>query len=169
MMLAELNRLDEDGFVAAIGPVYEESPWIARVAAGLRPFASVQALYVATVNVLREAGEERQTALISAHPDLAGRLAREGRLTPASQNEQASAGLDLLTPEERAQFDALNHVYRGRFGFPFVICAREQTKASILRAMKRRVRHSRSEEIETALHEIEAIALLRLRDLVSED
>jgi 2-oxo-4-hydroxy-4-carboxy-5-ureidoimidazoline decarboxylase len=169
MTLAELNRLEDQGFVTVVGPLFEDSPWIAELAVAQRPFTSVQALYVALVNVLREGGEERQLALIAAHPDLAGRLAREGRLTPSSRDEQASAGLDVLSDEERAQFDALNRVYRDRFGFPFVICVRGQTKTSILRAMKRRVHHSRSEEIETALHEIEAIALLRLRETVTEE
>jgi 2-oxo-4-hydroxy-4-carboxy-5-ureidoimidazoline decarboxylase len=72
----------------------------------------------------------RRVALIAAHPDLAGRVTREGRLTPASTIEQASAGLDRLTPEEIKRFDTLNTSYRARFGFPFVICVREQTKRS---------------------------------------
>ena len=61
---------------------------------------------------------DEQQALIDAHPDLAGRLARAGRLTADSSQEQASAGLDQLTDRERARFIALNEAYQARFGFP---------------------------------------------------
>lgn len=167
MTLAQLNELDNDGFTALVGPVFEASPWIARAAAERRPFASLDALYAELVGVVRAADETRQTALIAAHSDLAGRLARDGRLTPFSHAEQASAGLDLLDATERAHFDALNHAYRERFGFPFVICVRQHTKTSILEALVQRLQHSRGEEIATALREIETIADLRLHDLVN--
>jgi len=168
MTLAALNALDEDAFTATIGPVFEHSPWVARAVAGMRPFANLHALESALAAELRGAGEERQIALIAAHPDLAGRLAREGRLTPASQAEQAGAGLDALSDDERARFDRLNATYRARFGFPFVICVRHQTKDSILEAMAQRVQQPRDVEIATALHEIAAIARLRLHDLVHD-
>jgi OHCU decarboxylase len=90
-------------------------------------------------------------------------------LTPASAAEQASAGLAVLSADERSRFDELNAAYRARFGFPFVICAREQTKTSILHALEERLKHSREHEIATALREIEAIARLRLLDAVSEN
>lgn len=166
MTLAELNALDEEAFTHVVGPVFEHSPWIARGAARYRPFASLAALEQALAGVLDAADPSAKTALIAAHPDLAGRVAREGRLTPASGAEQASAGLDRLTGEERARFDELNAAYRERFGFPFVICVREQTKASILAAMERRMRNARDDEIATALREIIAIARLRLHDVV---
>jgi 2-oxo-4-hydroxy-4-carboxy-5-ureidoimidazoline decarboxylase len=166
MTLAQLNALDDDAFTAVVGPVFEASPWIARAAAERRPYASVDALYAELVGIVRAAGKARQTELITAHPDLAGRLARDGRLTPASTAEQASAALDVLSTDERATFDELNAAYRARFGFPFVICVREQTKSSILAAMQWRVGNSRDEEIDVALREIEAIARLRLADVV---
>ena len=106
MTLAALNALDEDAFTAAVGPVFEHSPWIARAAARRRPFASLDALEAALLDALRSAAVEEQIALIAAHPDLAGRIAREGRLTPASHAEQAGAGLDRLSDDERARFEA---------------------------------------------------------------
>jgi len=168
MTLAQLNRLDDAGFTAAVGPVFENSPWIARAAAERRPFSTLDALYAALIAVVHNASLEQQTDLIAAHPDLAGRLAREGRLTAASSAEQAAAGLDRLSPEERARFDTLNSAYRARFGFPFVICAHEHTKTTILHALEARLNHSRETEIAAALREIEAIARRRLFDAVSE-
>ncbi|MBX6342995.1 MAG: 2-oxo-4-hydroxy-4-carboxy-5-ureidoimidazoline decarboxylase, partial [Thermomicrobiaceae bacterium] len=110
---------------------------------------------------------ERQRALIRAHPDLAGRLAVAGELTAESAREQASAGLDRLSPEEFAEFTRLNQAYRERFGFPFVICVRDHSRESILAAFRARLANSEEQEVATALREIARIAELRLRDLVA--
>jgi 2-oxo-4-hydroxy-4-carboxy-5-ureidoimidazoline decarboxylase len=162
-----LNTCPPDAFVAEIGFAFEDSPWIARAAAGQRPFSDRAALHAAMVAVVNGASDEAKVALIQAHPDLAGRVAREGRLTAASAAEQAGAGLGALTPAEIARFDADNGAYRERFGFPFVICARENTKASILDALTRRSANERSTEIATALAEIAKIARLRIEDAVN--
>jgi 2-oxo-4-hydroxy-4-carboxy-5-ureidoimidazoline decarboxylase len=162
--LENLNAAEPDEFVASIGFAFEHSPWIAREAASRRPFADVTALHAALVSVIDAAPDEARLALILAHPDLAGRVAREGRLTAASSAEQAAAGLDVLTPDEIARFDADNAAYRARFGFPFVICAREHDKASILAELDRRRKSERSDEIGAALAEIAKIARLRLED-----
>jgi OHCU decarboxylase len=165
--IAALNAADRATFVAAVGFAFEHSPWIAETAWERRPFADVDELHAALSDVVANAPESRQVALIAAHPDLAGRVAREGRLTAASRGEQAAAGLDGLTPGERARFDAANAAYRARFGFPFVICAREHDRASILRALERRAGNERSAEIATALGEIAKIARLRLEDAIT--
>lgn len=161
-----LNACSADEFVAAVGFAFEDSPWIARAAAAERPFAGRDALLAAMVATVANADESAQVELIRAHPDLAGRVAREGRLTAASAAEQAGAGLGALTPAEIGRFDADNTAYRARFGFPFVICARENTKESILAALASRRENARADEIATALAEIAKIARLRIEDAV---
>ncbi len=49
-----------------------------------------------------------RSGILRVHPDLAGRLADEGRLTIESQREQAKAGLGQMTDEERARLKELN-------------------------------------------------------------
>jgi 2-oxo-4-hydroxy-4-carboxy-5-ureidoimidazoline decarboxylase len=164
--LEYLNATSEDSFVETVGFAFEDSPWIARAAAAQRPFADRATLHAAMVAVVHAAGSDAQVALIAAHPDLAGRVAREGRLTHASSAEQAAAGLDALTPSEIARFDADNAAYRARFGFPFVICARRHDKASILAELERRGQNARADEIATALDEIAKIARLRLEEMI---
>jgi 2-oxo-4-hydroxy-4-carboxy-5-ureidoimidazoline decarboxylase len=165
--LAALNAADRATFVVAIGFAFEHSPWIAEAAWERRPFGSIVALHAALDDVVRSAPEERQIALIAAHPDLAGRLARTGRLTAASTGEQASAGLDQLEPEIIARFDEANAAYRARFGFPFVIAVRGRNQATILTELERRVRNERADEVATALAEIAEIARLRLEEAVT--
>jgi 2-oxo-4-hydroxy-4-carboxy-5-ureidoimidazoline decarboxylase len=157
--------VDREAFVARYGSLFEHSPWVAEGAWARRPSDDREAVFAAMVETIRAAPQDEQLALIRAHPDLAGRAAVEGTLTPDSTREQASAGLDRLTPEEHARFTGANAAYRERFGFPFVICVREHDKASILAAAEERLRHDREREIEIALAEIEKIARLRLEDL----
>jgi 2-oxo-4-hydroxy-4-carboxy-5-ureidoimidazoline decarboxylase len=164
--MQHLNTCSGDAFVAEIGFAFEDSPWIARAAAGRRPFADRDALHAAMVAIVEDASDDAKVALIRAHPDLAGRVAREGRLTAASAAEQAGAGLDALAPAEIERFDRDNAAYRAKFGFPFVICARENTKASILAALSARGTNERAAEIATALAEIAKIARLRIEDAV---
>jgi OHCU decarboxylase len=166
LSIVALNGLDRDSFVAAVGHLFEHSPWIAAAAWERRPFASLHDLHRELCAVVEAAGEERQLALIRAHPDLAGRVALAGELTAESAREQAAAGLTALTAEELERFTALNEAYKARFGFPFVICARENKRDAILAAFPARLANGREDEIRTALAEIEKIAWLRLRDAV---
>ena len=163
--LPQLNSLSLEGFVRVVGPVFEHSPWIAEVTWPNKPFASVEALHAVLCETVKSAGEEKQLALIRAHPDLVGKLALVGQLTKESMNEQASAGLGKLSPEEIELFQKRNAAYKEKFGFPFVICARLNKKEAILSGFEQRLKNSQAQEIQAALKEIFKIAELRLRDL----
>jgi 2-oxo-4-hydroxy-4-carboxy-5-ureidoimidazoline decarboxylase len=168
LALAQVNAMDEDAFVAALGALFEHSPWVARGAYDRRPFASVAELHGALVGAMRGAPRDRQLALIRAHPELAGREAAAGELTAASTSEQARAGLDRLSAEEARALRSINAAYRERFGFPLVVCVREHTKDSILAWGRARLDHDTDDEVETALGEIAKIAGLRLGALVAD-
>jgi 2-oxo-4-hydroxy-4-carboxy-5-ureidoimidazoline decarboxylase len=167
--LSTLNQAPLEGFLSVCGPVFEHSPWIAERTWPRRPFASVQALREALLSTVENASAEEKLGLIRSHPDLVDRLAREAGLGVLSAGEQAAAGLNELSTEEAQQFRSFNRSYRERFGFPFVICARENRKDAILHAFPERLRNSREQEIAAALSEIGKIAWLRLRDAVAED
>lgn len=165
LTLADLNEMEEACFVAALGHLFEHSPWVASDAAAKRPFASVEELHGAFVAAVAEAGFDAQLALINAHPDLAGKLALAKQLTAESAFEQASAGLDQLSREEFTKFTALNDAYREKFGFPFIICVRLNTKDSILAAFERRLARDATTERNEALTQIGEITRLRLAEL----
>jgi 2-oxo-4-hydroxy-4-carboxy-5-ureidoimidazoline decarboxylase len=166
MTLAQLNSLSRDEFVRLVGPVLEHTPWIAEAAWPKRPFASLEAIHAALCEIVRAASEEKQLALICAHPDLVGKLALAGQLTKESTGEQASAGLDRLTAEEVELFQQNNAAYKEKFGFPFIICVRLNKQEAILNGFKVRLHNSREQEIKTALDEIGKIAYLRLQDII---
>ena len=155
---------DEEAFVARYGGVYEHSPWVARRAWAKRPFESVAALADAMQSTMLAASAEEQMALIRAHPELAGRL-DAAQLTESSRAEQASAGLDRVTPEQKARMQALNAAYREKFGFPFIVAVRGLDWSGIIARMEARLANDREREIATALEQVGRIARLRLEAL----
>ena len=169
LTITVVNGLDHDTFTAALSGLFEGPPWIVSAAWQARPFASPDTLHRALCAVMQAAPAAQQVALLRAHPDLVGRAARQGTLSPASTGEQAAAGLDRLTSAEIATFNRLNQQYRARFGFPFVICARDNKKESILAGFAARLQHTREQEITIALGEVAKICALRLRDLIRDD
>jgi 2-oxo-4-hydroxy-4-carboxy-5-ureidoimidazoline decarboxylase len=166
LSLETLNTADRASFTAALGHLFEHSPWVAEETWLRRPFRDAAHLHAELCATMRAASPEKQLALIRAHPDLAGRLAQQRKLTLESSREQASAGLDRLTDAELAEFTRQNEAYRAKFGFPFVICARLNAKATILASMQARLPNDPATEQAAALAEIEKIAQLRLRDLL---
>lgn len=165
-----VNDLDRRGFVERFGSVYEHSPWVAEEAWKARPFGSLEDLHVAMAGAVSVAPEGCKMALIRAHPDLAGKAAMAGELTSESEAEQASVGLDRLSPEEYERFTSMNEAYREKFGMPMIVAVREHdSKESILRSAGERLGNTREQEVEAALAEIAKIARFRLQDLVEDE
>lgn len=164
--ISDVNGWDRQTFVRIIGPVFEHSPWIAEETWAKRPFRSAAALHQALCETVAGAHQTAKLSLIRAHPNLADRMTLASTLTAASTQEQASAGLDQLTPDEAAAFQNYNQAYREKFKFPFVICARLNKKEAILEGFRARLDHTVEQEIKIALEEIGKIAQLRLADLI---
>lgn len=164
--LDRLNALPAAEFTAALADIYEHSPWVAEAAAKQRPFATLATLHEAMIAAVKAAPSEARMKLITSHPDLAGKAARAGALTPDSTREQTSAGLDRLSEADYARFHQLNDAYKAKFGIPFIVCVRRHTKDSILDEFERRLAQGNAAETDTALSEIFRIGALRLDQCV---
>ncbi len=163
------SEIDKARFVARFGGVFEHSPWIAEQAWDLElgpAHDRAHGLHNALVRIFRSAGRSARHAVLTAHPDLAGRLAQARRLTDNSAAEQAGAGLDALNDTDRAEFERLNTAYMKRHGFPFIIAVRDHDRASILAAFGRRLAHDRKSEFDEACAQVERIAYLRLKEML---
>ena len=163
------SRMGREEFVQRFGGIFEHSPWIAERAYALElgpAHDSAGGLHNALARVFRSASDDERLAVLTAHPDLAGKLAQARRLTAESTAEQASAGLDALTDEERETFTQLNATYTQKFGFPFIIAVKDNTKATILDAFRTRIENDRDTEFATACKQVERIARLRLTDIL---
>jgi len=164
------SAMERTTFVRAFGDIFEKSPWIAEGAFELElgpAHDSAVGLHNALSRVFRNADDQQKLNVLTAHPDLAGKLAAAKRMTPESTAEQAAAGLDLLSDEERETFTELNEAYTKKFGFPFIVAVRDHDKASILEAFKRRLDHDRDSEFAEACRQVERIARLRLDAIFS--
>uniref|UniRef100_UPI00351512A1 2-oxo-4-hydroxy-4-carboxy-5-ureidoimidazoline decarboxylase n=1 Tax=Salipiger bermudensis TaxID=344736 RepID=UPI00351512A1 len=167
---ARPSEMDKDAFVAAYGGIFEHSPWIAERAWGLElgPAHDCAAgVHNALARAFRSASREERVGVLRAHPDLAGKLAAAGRLTAESTSEQAGAGLNMLTDEEREAFTRLNAAYVDKHGFPFIIAVRDHNKAGILAAFERRLENDTETEFREACRQVERIARLRLESVLS--
>ncbi len=159
------STLAKDDLVAVYGGVYEHSPWIAAQAHGLGLRAdhdTAEGLSQAFRAVVETAGDQRQLELLRAHPDLAGKLAVDGKLTEESTSEQTGAGLDQCTVDEFARFQSLNEAYTGKFGFPFILAVAGYGRHEILEIFERRVGNDVVIEMREALDQVHRIALFRL-------
>jgi 2-oxo-4-hydroxy-4-carboxy-5-ureidoimidazoline decarboxylase len=164
--LDELNRMDANAFIAALGQVFEHAPWVAARAAAVRPFASRAALHAAMTGAVSGASRAEQMALVCGHPELAGKA--KVALTADSAREQHGAGLDRLSQVEYDRFHALNAAYRAKFNFPFIMAVKGRGKDEILAAFAARLESAPDVEFAMALEQIGRIAGFRLAELVAE-
>ena len=162
------SRLSREDFVKVFADIYEHSPWVAEKAFDLGLDESVDeidGLHQRMADILLSASFSAQLALINAHPDLAGKAAIRGELTASSTAEQAGAGISECSAEEFARFTELNDAYKAKFGFPFIKAVKGSNRQQILAAFEERIHHSAEQEFQTALAEINKIALFRLQAL----
>ncbi len=164
------SEMDHETFVGTFGGIFEHAPWIAERAHALElsPAHNCAAgMHNALCRIFRTASESERLSVLTAHPDLAGKLAQAKRLTKESTFEQASAKLDTLTDAERRLFNQMNAAYFEKFGFPFIIAVRDYDKSSIMEAFQTRLNAARDVEFAQACYQVERIAFHRLTDLVT--
>ena len=161
--IQQVNDLSSTEFEKVFGDVAEHSPWVARNAAGDRPFVSRESMIRAFHEAVHSESETAQLALIRAHPDLASKA----MLTHDSSREQAQAGLDLLSAEEVARLTHLNELYKSKFDFPFIFAVKGATKQQILASFAERVNHSKEDEFAMALDQVCRIFRFRIEDRVA--
>jgi 2-oxo-4-hydroxy-4-carboxy-5-ureidoimidazoline decarboxylase len=162
MTVAELNNRNRDEFVAAIGHVCEDSPWVAERAWNGRPFGSLDELCQRMTCEIEIATREDQLALLRAHPDLGTRA----RIGETSTREQTGAGLDRLTPDEYARLLRLNSAYKEKFGFPFLYAVKGSDKYKILEALDARLHSREADEFAEALRQVFRIVRFRLEGII---
>jgi len=163
------SKMNREGFIDLYGGIFEHSAWIADNAYDYElsyAHDTATGLHNALCRAFRSAPKELRLKVLRAHPDLAGKLAQAKRLTSESTSEQASAGMDSLTDNERKIFTQLNLTYVKKHGFPFIIAVRDHNKASILSAFKTRINNDGDTEFLEACEQVERIAEFRLMDIL---
>ncbi|MES2978414.1 MAG: 2-oxo-4-hydroxy-4-carboxy-5-ureidoimidazoline decarboxylase [Pseudomonadota bacterium] len=167
--LDQVNFGSPTDAVRLLDGLYEHSPWVAQQSLAARPFQSLAHMKYAMAQVLHNADRQAQVALVNAHPDLAGKAMTEQSLTSESANEQGVAGLTQCTPQELQTLQQLNHDYRAKFGFPFVLAVRGPRgtglpKREIIATFERRLKNHPDFELAECLRNIHRVVELRVND-----
>ena len=166
LSLRQVNQLDFNDFVPIFGNVIVDCKQAAGYVWEDGPFSDVPALCSSFARFIRDLPLQNQKGVLRCFPDLAGKLTRSGKLTKECKCEQTTAGLLELTEEEWSAFALLNSSYKRKFGFPFILCARESKKENIKRELRRRMENSVNEELKNAIGESVKISRSRVEDLV---
>jgi 2-oxo-4-hydroxy-4-carboxy--5-ureidoimidazoline (OHCU) decarboxylase len=104
----------------------------------------------------RELSEDEKLEALNAHPAI-------GQRTGLSARSAAEQGADA-DPEVLEELARLNREYEDEFRFRFVVFVDRRPKAEILEVLRRRIRRTREEELNTAVEELVAIAEDRWRN-----
>jgi len=99
--------------------------------------------------------EEEKLEALNAHPA----IGQQSGLSARSAAEQGATEDPCVVVD----LAVLNRVYEQRFGFRFVVFVDRRPKAEILDVLRRRIRRTREEELDTAVAELVAIAEDRWR------
>ncbi|OXU29159.1 hypothetical protein TSAR_006561 [Trichomalopsis sarcophagae] len=169
LSISEVNALPAENFEWLFANVIEHCPEAAPIVATKRPFSSTEDLKRAFDEYLEKLDTDEKELVLLKHPDLAGKLAEDGKLTAESQNEQKIAGLDTMTKDDRQTLSNNNYLYKEKFRFPFIICARQNKVQSILSGLETRLNNSRETELKTGIDEVKKICRVRIDDLVWPD
>jgi 2-oxo-4-hydroxy-4-carboxy--5-ureidoimidazoline (OHCU) decarboxylase len=92
--------------------------------------------------VAQELSDEEKAEALAAHP-------RIGEASPEQRGDEA---------EVLAELTELNRAYEDKFGFRFVVFVDRRPRSAIVPVLRERLKRTREEELETALHELVAIA-----------
>ncbi|GFH56242.1 hypothetical protein CTEN210_12718 [Chaetoceros tenuissimus] len=166
----ELLAQPKEQVLEFLGKIYEHSAWIAEkfYQENIEKedydgnIQNVNDLFLAMQSIVDNSSTEEKLELLKAHPDLCAKIDQLKSLTEESQEEQSKAGLASMTDEERSKFGALNEEYKSKFGFPFILAARNATKYTVLSAIEGRVHLTRDVEFAGALVQVSKIAWMRL-------
>ncbi len=162
LALDHLNTAPAEAALELLSPLVERSPWVAQETLSARPFASDEVVAAALVETILMAGTARRLAMFRVHPELAGREAMAGDMTPASTGEQGRLGLMSLGAKDAARLTRLNAAYRARFGHPFIIALhRVPDLAALFDIFERRTTATPLEEHVSTLAEIASVIRAR--------
>ena len=161
-LIDKFNKLNKSEFLSIFGNVFEKTEWIAEKCYDLKPYNSIDELFLKMMEIFENAKKESHLEILNAHPD----LAVEKKLTKDSKNEQKNASLNQCTDQEFIEFNNLNKKYKKKFSFPFIIAVKGKNKEEILNIFRQRIANNINLEFEEAKKQVKKIASFRLNEII---
>ncbi|SDZ32560.1 OHCU decarboxylase [Saccharopolyspora shandongensis] len=165
LSLEHINDMTREEFRTSFAALFQGPAQAIDRACELRPFANATDLRAALQEAYFSSSNDELQRLLACYPDLGGpSVAGE-----MSTRDRSTAGLDQLPRHEQVRLDELARAYRERFGFPLVMCLRDQSHLkAVLDRGQQRLHNTLAQERHTAVLEVARIADHRLSDLVAE-
>lgn len=165
MNVNDLNNLSMTDAQSTLGDLNAARAWIDKMAAA-RPFASIGEMKITAENIWLTMTEQDHLQAFEAHPmigDVSSLRAKYASTKAMASGEQSGAsGADEII---LAELSELNHTYRNKFGFIFIVFATGKSAGEMLALLRARIGNTRSQEIENAAAEQIKITLLRIDKL----
>src|SRR4051812_44485685 len=167
--LDDVNSMTREQFVATFGSLFQGPTWAVENAYAQRPFGDTGALRSALQEALFATTPAEQRELMNAYPSLGGDAVADGTAGEQSAVDQRTAGLTQLSEEDHEALRELTTEYRQKFGFPLIVCVRDNpSRERILAQGRARMHNSPTQEHAAAIIEIAKIAGHRFDDLVAD-
>ncbi|MPC71727.1 2-oxo-4-hydroxy-4-carboxy-5-ureidoimidazoline decarboxylase [Portunus trituberculatus] len=164
--MSHVNSLSDEDFITTFGNLVENCPLVAASVVSCRPFNSLMHLHAEICSFIDELPLKGREGILRGFSMLGLPSLQQ---TEESRRESKVAGVPELVKSHGTEFNNLNKSYSLKFGFPFVICTWLNKEEDILHGLRSRLHNSPEEELHTGIEEVKKIALLRLKNLVSDD
>lgn len=168
MTLEDFNALNTADAERHLKDCNAAERWAVRLAAR-RPFTDVSAWKSTAEKIWQELGEQDYLQAFEAHPMIGDvdslRKKYASTKAMASGEQSGAAGADEATLTELAK---LNHAYKEKFGFIFIVFATGKSALEMLEILKGRIGNDRATEIRNAAAEQLKISFLRIDKLLGK-
>lgn len=165
MYLEEFHRADPADATRVVAVWAAIPSWVEAIVAA-RPYGSVDDLARFAEQAAETWDADDLDAALAHHPRIGQRPAEEGAEAAASRREQAAmGGASTELAEAMAQANA---AYEERFGRVFLIRAAGRSPEEMLAEARRRLANDKASEAQEALEQLRQIALLRLRQSLTD-
>jgi len=167
LTVSSINELGYREFIVRFGNVVEGNSLCAAAVWSRRPFSSFENFVGTMRQFIDDLPQDGKAGILRSFLDL---TARWESLSCDSQREQTETSIrKLINDEEFLRLKHYVNLYREKFGFTFVICARlHDTKDSVLEKVLERLKNNENRELETGIEEVKKIMILRMKDLVDD-
>ena len=136
----------------------QQAHWAHQMTLG-RPYPSGEELLAQARKLWEELTESDILEVIDSHPAIGSGGTGFSRVEQQRTSEAPQSVLD--------QLKMLNQIYRSKFGFVFLICAKGKDASEIIDSLRSRLGNSREEEIKKASEEIQKINEQRLLEILN--
>ena len=156
MLLEEFNTADRAAAAAAVKPALDIPRWIDAIVDG-RPYASVDALSAAALEVAAPLNEAELDGALAHHPRIGAKV--DGTSAEAAHSRREQPSVDDVTAAALAEG---NRAYEERFDRVFLVRAAGRTAEEILGLLQQRLGHTDEQELAVVDQQLREIAALRL-------